>query len=49
VFLGSLQDQAGHAGDVVAGIFQDIVEMLAKDGGFLRACSKSPSYEKLGG
>ena len=32
VFLGSLQHQTGYACDVVAGILQDIVEMLAKNG-----------------
>jgi len=35
VFLGSLQYQASHAGDVVAGILQHVVELLAKNGWLL--------------
>ena len=35
MFLGPLQHQAGHAGDVVAGVLQHVVEMLPQDGGCL--------------
>lgn len=31
VFLGLLQHQAGHAGDVVAGVLEHVMEMQAKD------------------
>ncbi len=35
VFLGSLQHKAGDTGDVIASVFQYVVEMLPQDGGCL--------------